>query len=302
MSTVTKAIRHFYRLADSFAYERFYAGRKMESVPGKQGVAIRDLAAQPTLIVVAHPDDETIGTGLLLTRLPSASVVIVTDGVPSDGLAARAAGFRDNRSYRLARSRETAEALSLTGRSDIPVVHLNISDQRAIYHIKGIVLRLMPLMRATPFKYVITHPYEGGHPDHDATALAVHAACHLLRREGFDAPTPVEMTSYHWLGGKMVYGSFLPGTGAGPVETFLLTEGERELKQRMFDCHRTQREILKDFSVDAERFRAAPSYNFLAPPHAGPLGYESFLWRIDGASWRRTAARALDSLGLLEPR
>ena len=302
MSTVTKALRHFYRLADNFTYQRLYAGRKMEGAPGRRAIAIHDLVAQPSLIVVAHPDDETIGTGLLLTRLPGAVLVIVTDGVPTDGLAARAAGFRDNASYRLARARESADALQMTGRGDIPVVQLNVSDQRAIYHIRRIVLRLMPLMRTAPFKYVITHPYEGGHPDHDATALAVHAACQMLRKEGFEAPIPVEMTSYHLLEGKMVHGRFLSNADAGPVETFHLSESERDLKQRMFECHRSQRDILKDFPLDAEQFRAAPPYDFLAPPHAGRLGYETYLWRIDGASWRRTAARALNRLGLLQPR
>jgi hypothetical protein len=28
---------------------------------------------------------------------------------------------------------------------------------------------------------VFTHPYEGGHPDHDFTAFAVHAACRLTK-------------------------------------------------------------------------------------------------------------------------
>ena len=31
---------------------------------------------------------------------------------------------------------------------------------------------------------VLTHPYEGGHSDHDSTAFAVHLAAGILRRDG----------------------------------------------------------------------------------------------------------------------
>ncbi len=159
----------------------------------------------------------------------------------------------------------------------------------------------MQIMRDGNFRYVVTHPYEGGHPDHDATALAVHAACFLLREEGFGAPIPVEMTSYHLADERLMYGTFLPSPDAGPVETFTLDASERDLKRRMFECHRTQYEVLKDFPRDAERFRMAPVHDFLRPPHPGRLAYEVFMWRLDGASWRRAAGRALHKLGLLEP-
>jgi LmbE family N-acetylglucosaminyl deacetylase len=216
-------------------------------------------------------------------------------------VAARAAGFDGNDAYRQARARETAAALALIGRGDVPVSRLGVPDQQAVAHIPRIVSRLMEIMRAKPFRYVVTHPYEGGHPDHDATALAVHAACFLLREDGFDAPLPVEMTSYHLAGGRMIYGGFLPMAGAGPVETFFLDTGEQERKRRMLQCYGTQHDIVTEFPLDAEHFRAAPSYDFLEPPHPGPLAYETFLWRMDGARWRRAAGRALNRLGLLRP-
>jgi LmbE family N-acetylglucosaminyl deacetylase len=178
---------------------------------------------------------------------------------------------------------------------------LNVSDQQAVADIPHIVSRLMQIMRAKTFRYVMTHPYEGGHPDHDATALAVHAACFLLREDGFAAPLPVEMTSYHLASGRMVYGDFLPVAGAGPIETFALDTGEQDRKQRMLQCYRTQYRTLTDFPLGTERFRSAPAYDFLEPPHPGTLAYETYLWRIDGAAWRRAAGRALNRLGLLRP-
>lgn len=293
--------RRAYQRWDEAVYDRLYGGRKSRITGIGAGRALDDLSAQPTLVVVAHPDDEALGAGELLTRLTDAGIVIVTDGAPGDGTAARAAGFDGNDTYRRARAQETADALALIGRSDVPVSRLDIPDQQAALHIPRIVSRLMEIMRAKPVRYVVTHPYEGGHPDHDASALAVHAACFLLREDGCAAPLPVEMTSYHLAGDRMAYGGFLPATDAGPVKTLALGAAEQDRKRRMLQCYGSQYHIVTEFPLDAEHFRAAPSYDFLEPPHPGPLGYETFLWRMDGAGWRRAAGRALNRLGLLAP-
>jgi LmbE family N-acetylglucosaminyl deacetylase len=40
---------------------------------------------------------------------------------------------------------------------------------------------------------VITHPYEGGHPDHDACAFAVQYAARRLKKAGHAAPARLEL-------------------------------------------------------------------------------------------------------------
>src|SRR5437868_962228 len=100
MSALTKAVRRAYRSWDKAVYDRLYGGRKSRMTGASQSHGLDDLPAQPTLLVVAHPDDEALGAGALLTRLANASIVIVTDGAPADGTAARAAGFNGNEAYR----------------------------------------------------------------------------------------------------------------------------------------------------------------------------------------------------------
>jgi LmbE family N-acetylglucosaminyl deacetylase len=142
---------------------------------------------------------------------------------------------------------------------------------------------------------VWTHPYEGGHPDHDATAFAVQSACALL---GSAAPERREFTSYHARGEAIVTYEFLPYPEA-PVTTLTLTHEAMDRKQRMIDCFATQRRTLEVFRhCPVEKWRPAPRYDFTSPPQAGSLYYDQFPWGMRSPEWRRLAGLALEELGL----
>jgi hypothetical protein len=57
------------------------------------------ISAQNVAIVVAHPDDETIGCGALLSRLNGCTVILVTDGAPRNLMDAQAHGFTSTADY-----------------------------------------------------------------------------------------------------------------------------------------------------------------------------------------------------------
>ena len=141
---------------------------------------------------------------------------------------------------------------------------------------------------------VLTHPYEGGHTDHDASAFGVHMATGLLRRQDSNAPMVLELTSYHDRNGARVRGEFLPAD-VPQCELKLGDEG-RELRRRMFDAFTSQQDVVSPFPLAVERFRIAPRYIFTAPPDDGTLDYERQCVRLTGAEWRAMADQALQIL------
>ena len=259
-------------------------------------LAARQRVGDRIVVVAAHPDDETIGLGAQLRRLDDALLVHVTDGAPRDGHDAAVYGFATLADYEAARRRELAAALTKGGADHLRTLSLGIVDQEAMHHLPSLARQLRERFLQERPQAVVTHAYEGGHPDHDAAAFAVQAACRLMA----EPPAILEMALYHRREGRLVSGEFLPSTAQEPRTVIELNEEEIERKQRMIDCFTTQRWLLMQLDCAVERLRIPPGYNFRTAPHPGELHYETLGWGITGPDWRRKAAAALAELGLAE--
>lgn len=251
-------------------------------------------------LVVAHPDDETLGAGARLGRLREALFVHITDGAPRDGADALAAGFASPAAYAAARRRELGAALRTAGVNPDGARCFDIPDQQVLPALAQVARRLATLIAQQRIEVILTHSYEGGHPDHDATACAVHAAAALIAREG-PKPVVLELTGYHASTGKVTAGAFLPTAKPVPEVVAPLTRQESAAKRAALDQFATQARVIDGLIAGSrllqeERFRAAPAHDFAAVPHPGRLHHERFPWSIDGATW---CARAQDQLARL---
>jgi LmbE family N-acetylglucosaminyl deacetylase len=246
-------------------------------------------------VVVAHPDDEAIGAGALLRGIPGATIVHVTDGAPGDHEYARRKGFTARESYAEARRREVVAALGIIGIPAERIRGLGFIDGEAAFRLVDVCHAVMSIIEELKPEVILTHPYEGGHSDHDSTAFAVHLAAGILQNEGSVAPVILELTSYHNYNGARRLFDFLPFRDF-VVKTMRLSPDARAAKRRMFDAFTSQQDLLQTFPIEVERFRRAPRYLFTVPPHEGQLDYERLCKKVTGAEWRAQAERALEVL------
>lgn len=251
------------------------------------------------LFVTGHPDDEAIGAGALLRRLgPRASLVCLTDGAPRDLRDAHDAGFANREEYARERRREFESVRGFSGMDQSNCHRLEFVDQEATLHLVAITQMLATIFAESRPDLLITHPYEGGHPDHDAAAFATFSAAHLVAGSGAAIPI-AEFTSYN--AGPVGEGwstDFLPHPGIDPKRVMLSNE-DRTFKRRLMECYSSQRWILHAFPCEYESLRVAPRYDFSSPPHPGRLFYERFDWEVDGSGWRDLATKAEEGLGRL---
>jgi LmbE family N-acetylglucosaminyl deacetylase len=256
------------------------------------------------LVVAAHPDDETIGVGATLAALVARGsrvrVLHVTDGAPRD--PSLRPTLRDCTPFEaaVARRAELAAALRAGGLDPDVVLAdpLGVADQEAALALVDVARALARELEATAPDVVITHPYEGGHPDHDAVAFAVHAAVRLNAH----APRIAEMSSYHAAreGNALEVAAFLPHAehACAARHEGVLDAPARARKRAMLDAFVTQSEVLASFDTAVEPLRCAPPYDFTRPPHPGTLHYERLAFGWTGARWRALAREALAALSV----
>lgn len=257
--------------------------RQLED-PGRPDIDARKIA-----IVVAHPDDETYGCGAALARLHGVTLVHVTDGAPRNGADALAHGFSGWEAYAEARRDELGAALALAGGQSIFRLSLRLPDQEAHLHSLEIVRSLSMLFNERKISTVLTHAFEGGHPDHDTVAFSVAQAAHETEI--------VEMPYYRLGPSEPLSQSFAQIDGAGEEHRIDLTTEEKKRKQRMIAAYKTQVEPLSQVSLEFETFRRAPRYDFSAIPNDGRIFYEKlFDWGISAKQVRDQFVAAREAL------
>jgi LmbE family N-acetylglucosaminyl deacetylase len=251
------------------------------------------IAADGLSVVIAHPDDETIGAGTLLMRTAGSHVVVATDGAPRSLEVAREHGFATFRDYAAARRRELLAALAIAGVAPDRQIMLGFADQAGPFALAQLSAMLAGVFIARGITMAVTHAYEGGHPDHDAVAFAVQAAQRLLKMRGRDL-TVIEMPLYR-LDDEDAFSTSFADTTEDAIG-YAVGGLELDRKKAMIAAHASQQQMLSLFDPAREQFRPALQHDFTKLPNGGRLLYERMPWGIEGAIFQRQIGEAMTAL------
>jgi N-acetylglucosamine malate deacetylase 2 len=231
-----------------------------------------------TLLLIAHPDDESISCGALLQRVHEPIVVYGTDGGPQDEFFWGKHGSREN--YVEIRKKEARAALGAVGVTNVRWLADGagryFQDQHLFRHLPQAFEALLKLVEETKPEAILTLAYEGGHPDHDS--------CNFLGRQvADDLGLPVwEAPLYFRRGEDNVLLQEFHSTNGTEIELIPTPEEERR-KREMCEAYVSQRGVVAIFENNhRERFRPMAEYDYAKPPHEGVLNYEAWQWPIRG--------------------
>jgi N-acetylglucosamine malate deacetylase 2 len=251
-------------------------------------------------IVVPHQDDESIGAGAQISKMPKCLMVHVTDGAP-EATSQEKSGGMTQAEYSHIRSREVEIALDAAGHLG-DRKELGVKDQKTVFNMAAVTKQLVALFLKNKTKVAMTTAFEGGHPDHDALSFAIHAARALVKKQGIEIFV-IEMPLYRMEGDASVRQSFIPDERSHEVNVEL-TKREAHLKSVLFDVHRSQYTLFNQedqsarMSTEVELFRESPGYDFGTLPNKGNISRIYKESHVSAETWAQEIAKACKELGL----
>jgi LmbE family N-acetylglucosaminyl deacetylase len=175
----------------------------------------------PMLIVVPHPDDETLAAGGLIAsqraRGVDITIVAVTDGEHA---------YTDNHGLAALRREEQTAALARLGVPRDKIIRLGLTDSSVSHQENNLIAALQPLVTA---QTQILAPWHGDfHPDHEACARSAKAVSNAT------GATLISYFFWTWHRGT-------PATIDGlTLASFPLTEAALTAKLEALTCHASQ--------------------------------------------------------------
>jgi LmbE family N-acetylglucosaminyl deacetylase len=241
-------------------------------------IAARQPIDLPALLLVAHSDDEVLGCSVAMRHLPQLRLVHATDGSGGDQRVA---------TQRLQEVMAATKELGLTP----SMAPCGLPDGALIEHAGALASALAAWMPDTAL--LITHAFEGGHPDHDACALAGQLACLQEFARSGRRVARLEFAIYSGWGGAIRTNAF--PRDATPAPTVLtLSPEEKMRKHRALQAFASQRHVVERFPLDSEAIRPAPDHDFAAPRDPNGLLF-AFQNPEREPEWRHAAVAALAS-------
>ncbi len=217
------------------------------------------------LLIGPHPDDIEFSAGRLILRRKGENIfaIIMTDG--RKGQEADAKKKIPEGEYAKIRENESKKALKEFGIKEENMIFMNLYDQEVISN-PFIIDKLFLKIKKTAPDFLLLPPWEGAHPDHDATHLFTIIAS---KNAEFDSKNIIEYGSYNNYGGKLRVQEFIPFEN---TDEFTLNPSHNEQKRwlAVMKIFRSQKSLQEKYIPVSrvERFRHIPSYDYTKLPYS----------------------------------
>lgn len=248
----------------------------MDAATAIAAIARRRPVEAPALLLVAHSDDEVLGCSVAMRCLPRLRLVHATDGSAGDEAVATE---RLREAMAALRGLEVRPSMAPCG----------LPDGSLVEHAGALATALTAWLPDTVL--LITHAFEGGHPDHDACALAAQIACASEAERSGRHVARLEFAIYARSAGVIRANAFAPDAQPAPTVIKLSTE-EQMRKWRALQAFAFQRHVVDRFPLKAEALRPAPDHDFTAMRRPDDLLF-AFRNPEREPTWREFAQSAL---------
>jgi N-acetylglucosamine malate deacetylase 2 len=214
---------------------------------------LNQLLIENVLALVAHPDDESIGLGTYFQLCRKAHLLFLTSDqvgqskVIVEGESAVAHSVREL---------EAEAAVRLV--PNVAIVGFERFPNRALCdHLPQAAGRIETTLRHVGASFLLTHAFEGGHPDHDCCSFLANRVSRLVN-------IPVIEFPVYSGGPRSIVQGFSDAEG---VIRLIPTDTQRSLKDAMFRAHASQSSVMRRFSASRDEcFREQPLYDYYVPP------------------------------------
>ena len=219
------------------------------------------------LFVVPHPDDEIVGSCIILRRILNQGnevhVFFLTNGIISkDSL-----WFWEKKKYKkkiLLRKKEAHKSMRTLGIKNY--YFQNIPTRTLKTKIEKTYRRLENIIKVQKIDILFCPAYEGGHQDHDISNFICSKfikTCHVYEFPEYNFyKNSINCNSFPEIKGKHHY-----------IE---LSREEIMFKQKCLQIYKSEKQNLNYIKILKESYRPIFNYDYTTPPHGGVLFYNRY--------------------------
>ncbi len=230
------------------------------------------------LFIIPHPDDEIVGSCLMIRNFLISGKRIVIFFLTNGVLSKESMWPWKKKKYEqllTLRKKEMTESVNFLGVDDF--LFQNIPTRTLKDKISETYFKIKKTIISKQIDTIFCPTYEGGHQDHDVANFI----CSRLKK----FCKVFEFSEYNFFGNKINSNVFIKKTEN--QKCIVLSENDKLYKSEGLKLYNSEKGNLGYISLNQECYRPLENYDYSKPPHKGVLFYRRFSFfsyhpRVDG--------------------